>query len=155
MCSLTACHMWFTRNHMCIREISEKFTSFIYSNFEISLVSIGRFQNFKKVNSVNSFQISLLNIRLLVLIWIQSTSSQCQQFSSPENTRKSLFLLCFHEVKNRNVGQKWVKSLSQYLATPQNLWRSLRGLNLNFGALKCHLKKFPCFPVQNFFISIC
>ena len=42
-----------------IREIWGKFTSFIFLNFEISLVSFGRIQNFKKVNSVNLFQISL------------------------------------------------------------------------------------------------
>ena len=36
MCSLRACHMWLTRNHMFIREIWGKFTSFIFWNFEIS-----------------------------------------------------------------------------------------------------------------------
>ena len=66
VCSLRACHMWLTRNHMFIREIWGKFTSFIFWNFEISLVSLGRFQNFKKVNSVNLSQISLLNMWLLV-----------------------------------------------------------------------------------------
>ena len=45
-----------------------KFTSFIFWNFEITLVSLGRFQNFKKMNLVNFFQISLLNMSLLVLI---------------------------------------------------------------------------------------
>ena len=48
-----------TRNHMFIPEIWGKFTSLIFWNFEISLVSLGRFQNFKKVNSVNLSQISL------------------------------------------------------------------------------------------------
>ena len=57
-----------TRNHMFIREIWRKFTSFIFWNFEISLVSLRRFQNFKKVNSVNLSQISLLNMWLLVQI---------------------------------------------------------------------------------------
>ena len=46
-----------------------KFTSFIFSNFEISLISLGRFQNFKKVNSVNLSQISLLNMWLLAQMW--------------------------------------------------------------------------------------
>ena len=30
VCSLRACHMWLTRNHMFIHEIWEKFTSFIF-----------------------------------------------------------------------------------------------------------------------------
>ena len=50
---------------MFIRGIWGKLTSFIFWNFEISLVSLGRFQNFKKVNSVNLSQISLLNMWLL------------------------------------------------------------------------------------------
>ena len=50
VCSLRACHMWLTRNHMFIREIWQ------------------RFQNFKKVNLVNLSQISLLNMWLLVLV---------------------------------------------------------------------------------------
>ena len=68
VCSLRACHMWLTRNHMFIREIWGKFTSFIFWNFEISLIPLGRFQNFKKVNSVKLSQTSLLNIWLLELI---------------------------------------------------------------------------------------
>ena len=47
---------------MFIREIWEKFTSFIVRNFEISLVSLGTFQNFKKVILANLSQISLLNM---------------------------------------------------------------------------------------------
>ena len=31
-----ACHMWLTRNHMFIHEICERFTSFVFWNFEIS-----------------------------------------------------------------------------------------------------------------------
>ena len=69
MCSLRACHMRLTRNHMFIREIWGKFTSFIFWNFEISLISLWRFQNFEKVNSVDLSQISLLNMWLLVRIW--------------------------------------------------------------------------------------
>ena len=69
VCSLRACHMWLTRNQMFIHEILGKFTSFIIWNFEISLISLGKFQNFKKVNSVNLFQISLLSMWLLVQIW--------------------------------------------------------------------------------------
>ena len=41
---------------------------FIFWNFGISWVKQGRFQNFKKVNSVNLSQISLLNMWLLVRI---------------------------------------------------------------------------------------
>ena len=55
-CSLRACHMWLTRNHMFICEIWGKFTSFIFWNFEIS-----RFKISKKVKSANLSQISLLN----------------------------------------------------------------------------------------------
>ena len=43
---------------MFIREIWEKFISIIFWNFEIFLVSLARFQNFNKVNSVNLSQIS-------------------------------------------------------------------------------------------------
>ena len=68
MCSFRACHMWLTRDHMFIREIWGKFTSFIFWSFVISRLKRGRFQNFKKVNSVNLFQISLLNMWLLVHI---------------------------------------------------------------------------------------
>ena len=53
---------------MFIREIWGKFTSLIFLNLEISLVSLRRFQNFKKVNSGNLFQISLLNMPLLLQI---------------------------------------------------------------------------------------
>ena len=53
---------------MFISEILGKFTSPIFWNFEISHVSLGRFQTFKKVNSVNLPQIILLSMRLLVLI---------------------------------------------------------------------------------------
>ena len=66
--ALRACHMWWNRNHMFIREIWGKFTSFMFWNFEISLVSLERFQNLKKVNSVNLSQISFLNMWLLVQI---------------------------------------------------------------------------------------
>ena len=59
---------------MFIREIWGKFTSFIFWNFEIALVLLGRFQNFKKVNSVNLAQISHLNIWLLVQIRLFSES---------------------------------------------------------------------------------
>ena len=65
VCSLRACHMWLARNHMFIREIWGEFTSFIFWNFEVSLVWFERFQNFKKMNSVNLSQISLLNMWLL------------------------------------------------------------------------------------------
>ena len=68
VCYLRACHMWLTKNHMFIPQIWGKFTSFIFWTFEISLVLLGRFQNFKKVNSVNLSQISLLNMWLLVQI---------------------------------------------------------------------------------------
>ena len=66
--ALRACHVWLTRNHKIIQEILGKFTSFIFWNFEIFLVSLRGFQNFKKVNSVNLSQIFLLNMWLLVLI---------------------------------------------------------------------------------------
>ena len=36
VCSLRACHMWLNGNHMFIREIWGKFTSFVFWNFEIS-----------------------------------------------------------------------------------------------------------------------
>ena len=48
-CSLRACHMWLTRNHMSISEIWGEFTLFICWNFEICKISkfqrseLGRF----------------------------------------------------------------------------------------------------------------
>ena len=49
VCSLRACHMLLTRNHMFIREIWRKFTSFVFWNFEISLVfHSGEFKISKK-----------------------------------------------------------------------------------------------------------
>ena len=80
VCSLRACNMWLTRNHMFIRDIWGKFISFIFWNFEISLVSFGRFQNFEKVNSVNVSQISLLSMWLLVQLFFEVSmmlSLQC------------------------------------------------------------------------------
>ena len=68
VCSLRACQMWLTRNHMFIRESWGKFTLIIFLNFEISRVKRGRFQNFKKVNLVNFSQTSLLNRWLLIQI---------------------------------------------------------------------------------------
>ena len=57
VCSLRPCHMWVTRNHMFLREIWGKFTSFIFWNFGISLVSLGRFYS------------PTANFVLLNLIW--------------------------------------------------------------------------------------
>ena len=71
VCSYRACNMWLTRNHMFIRDIWGKFISFIFWNFEISLVSFGRFQNFEKVNSVNVSQISLLSMWLLIQLFLK------------------------------------------------------------------------------------
>ena len=50
-------------------------------NFEISRVKWGRFQNFKKVNSVNWSQISFLNMWLLVLIHLKDSSVRPWQIS--------------------------------------------------------------------------
>ena len=55
-------------HYLFICEIWGKFTSFIFWNYENSLVSLGRFQNFKKVKSGNLTQISLLDMWLLVQI---------------------------------------------------------------------------------------
>ena len=57
VCSLRPCRMWLTRNHMFLREIWGKFTSFIFWNFGISLVSLGRFYS------------PTANFVLLNLIW--------------------------------------------------------------------------------------
>ena len=43
VCSLRTCHMRLTRNHIFIREIWGKFTSFIFWNFEITR-EISKFQ---------------------------------------------------------------------------------------------------------------
>ena len=58
--------MWLTKNHVFIRKVLGKFTSFIFWNFKIFLVSLGIFQNSKKVKSVNLSQISYLSMWLLV-----------------------------------------------------------------------------------------
>ena len=60
LCSLRTCHMWLTRNHIFIREIWGKVTSFIFLKFWN--------QDLKKVNSVNLSHTSLLNMWILVLI---------------------------------------------------------------------------------------
>ena len=59
VCSLGACHMWLTKNHMFISEFGEN----------LPQISLGKFQNFKKVSSVNLSQISLLNMWLLAQMW--------------------------------------------------------------------------------------
>ena len=60
LCSLRTCHIWLTRNHIFIREIWGKVTSFIFLKFWN--------QDLKKVNSVNLSHTSLLNMWILVLI---------------------------------------------------------------------------------------
>ena len=92
VCSLRACHMWLTKNHMFVREIWGKFTSFFFWNFEIFLVSLGIFQNFKKVNSVNLSQISLLNMWLLVQIKLSSLNLK---FKSKHHFLKMQLLITF------------------------------------------------------------
>ena len=55
MISLRACHMWWSRNRMFICKIWEKFISFIFWNFEISFVSVGKFiGNFPLKNVITS-----------------------------------------------------------------------------------------------------
>ena len=88
-CSLRACNMWLTMNHMFIREIWGKFTSFISWNFEMSLLSPGKFENFKKVNSANLSQISLWNMRLLVLIKVD-----IRMFLEWGNSSRNLQIIC-------------------------------------------------------------
>ena len=83
-----ACNVWLTMNHMFIREIWGKFTSFIFWNFEIYLVLLGKFQNFKKVNSVNLSPIFLLNFWLLVLIKVD-----IQMFIEWENNSGKLQII--------------------------------------------------------------
>ena len=126
MCSLRACHMWLTRNHMFIREIWGKFTSFIFWNFEISLVSLGRFQNFKKVNSVNLSQISLLNMWLLAQIYLQNLNIQHFRryiWSSLEN---AFLKKCFFKVFYCVMFQ-W---LNEYLNMRMRFWCFWWGFNV-------------------------
>ena len=56
VCSLRAFHMWLNRNHMFIREVWGKFTSFIFINFQKS--ELGKF--------IPNFS---LNMWLLLLIY--------------------------------------------------------------------------------------
>ena len=56
VCSLRAFHMWLNRNHMFIREVWRKFTSFIFINFQKS--ELGKF--------IPNFS---LNMWLLLLIY--------------------------------------------------------------------------------------
>ena len=65
---------------MFIREILRKFTWFTFWKFGISLALFGRFQNFKKVNSVNLSQIFLLSMWLLAQI---SRFSESKYLQSP------------------------------------------------------------------------
>ena len=72
---------------MFIREIWGKFTSSSFWNFEISLVSLGRFQNFKQVNSANLSQISLK----YNTIWGNvSTDIKKESYSEPAYNKKLL-----------------------------------------------------------------
>ena len=82
--SLRACQMF-------IRKILGKFTSFIFWRFETSLVSLGRFKNFKKVKSVNLSQISLLNMWLLV--------QTCESIPGPVKIKES----CCHQGKGTAI----------------------------------------------------
>ena len=68
VCSYRTSQMWLTRSHMSIHEIWGKFSSFIFWNFEVFLVSLSIFQNLKKMNLVNLSKVPLLNMWLLVLI---------------------------------------------------------------------------------------
>ena len=71
VCSLRACHMWLTRNHMFICEIWGKFTLFIFWNFRISLVSLGSFQNFKKVEFIPNFPLKhVITSTNLMVFWM-------------------------------------------------------------------------------------
>ena len=107
LCSLIAFHIWLTRNHMFICEIWGKFTSFIFWNFEISLVSLGRFQNFKKVNSVNLSQISLLNMWILVQI-LQQTKVRGNFKILIKNTYSNI-------ISSNNVFGNIILSLSDHI----------------------------------------
>ena len=97
---------------MFIREIWGKFTSFIFWNIEISLVSLGTFQNFKKVNSVNLSQISLLNMWLLVQIcfifseqlFLRTPLDGC--FSCIPTLRNQSVILC--ELKLNLIHNGWL-----------------------------------------------
>ena len=71
---------------MFICEIWGKFTSFIFC----ILVSLGRFQNFKKVNLVNLSQLFLLNMLLLVQIYNNKSYSYVQIKISVKSLVKSL-----------------------------------------------------------------
>ena len=62
--------------------------TFIFLNFEISLVSLWRFQNFKKVNSVNLSYIPLLNMWSLVQITLDDSLEQCLATSRGEIHKK-------------------------------------------------------------------
>ena len=102
--ALRACHVWLTRNHKIIQEILGKFTSFIFWNFEIFLVSLERFQNFKKVNSVN------LPPNLPLKHVITSTNLlHILRTSFPKSTSRRLLLLYFHTAKSI-LHFVWVKT---------------------------------------------
>ena len=78
LCNSYPCALFESLSHVINQESNVnswnlgRFVSFIFWNFEIYLVSFGRFQNFKKVNSLNLSQIYLLNMCLLIQIeWFQ------------------------------------------------------------------------------------
>ena len=85
VCSLRACHMWLTRNHMFIREILGKFTLFIFLNFEISKIS--KFQNSELSKFIPNFPLKHV-ITLLVLICDRNIICRKLFTSSPNVVRE-------------------------------------------------------------------
>ena len=102
---------WLFFCEIFICEIWGKFTSFMFWRFEISLISLGKFQNFKKVNSVNLSQISLLktydcyykprsHIRKSPLLIINY-----QPVIMKVSTVYDKVLVCYHEYKSHLLAE--------------------------------------------------
>ena len=85
LCSLRACHVWLTRNHMFIHEIWGKFTSFIFGNFEL-----GKFiPNFPLKHVITSIKLHLL--------WTPFSPPKCKRF------RVIFFCLCIYSVSGNDI----------------------------------------------------
>ena len=68
--------MWWTRNHMFISKICEKFTSFIFWNFEISFLSVTKFI----ANFTNKHVITSTNVFVEILRNSQENTSARDSF---------------------------------------------------------------------------
>ena len=77
VCPFRACYMWLTMNHMFIREIWGKFTSFIFWNFEIFQMFFKFFKFFWKISRYQKGELGKLIPNFSLKHLITSTKIPC------------------------------------------------------------------------------